>query len=175
MSLLLWSVGLISSQSAAAGIHDLYAAAGVKEVVEPLTSPGFALTTIEGRTIDFGHLHGKVVLVNFWATWCGPCKDEMPALRRLKESFVGKDFELLAVTTDQQLESIRKFVKVLGLEFPVLLDETKDISAAFGVRGLPTTVLIDRQGRLVGRAVGPRAWDSEESVALVREILEGTK
>ncbi len=145
------------------------------EVADPLAAPEFALTTIEGRTIDSSRLRGNVVLVNFWATWCGPCKEEMPALKRLKESFAGKSFELLAVTTDQQVEGIRTFVQALGLEFPVLLDNTKDVSAAFAVRGLPTTVLIDRQNRLVGRAVGPRAWDSAESVALVRQILEGIK
>lgn len=175
MSLLLWVTSLLGPQPATAGLHDLYAAAGVKKITEPLTAPEFVLTTIEGRTIESRHLRGNVVLVNFWATWCGPCKEEMPALKRLKESFAGNSFELLAVTTDQQVEGIRTFVRALGLEFPVLLDHTKDVSAAFGVRGLPTTVLIDRQGRLVGRAVGPRDWDSAESVALVRQILEGTK
>ncbi len=175
MSLLLWGTSLLVPQSATAGLHDLYAAAGVKEIAEPLTAPGFALTTIEGRTIDSSQLRGHVVLINFWATWCGPCKEEMPALKRLKESFAGSSFELLAITTDQQVEGIRTFVRALGLEFPVLLDDTKDVSAAFGVRGLPTTVLMDRQGRLVGRAVGPRVWDSAESVALVRQILEGAK
>lgn len=175
LSLLLWGTNLFLSQSATAGLHDLYAAAGVKEMAAPLAAPGFVLTTIEGRTIESRHLRGNVVLVNFWATWCGPCKEEMPALKRLKESFAGSSFELLAVTTDQQAEAIRTFVRALGLDFPVLLDDSKDVSAAFGVRGLPTTVLVDRQGRLVGRAVGPRAWDSAESVALVRQILEGAK
>lgn len=175
MSLFLCSMGLIGQQSAVAGIRDLYAAAGMKEVIQPLAAPAFVLTTIEGRSIDSNSLRGKVVLVNFWATWCGPCKEEMPALERLQESFGGKDFALLAVTTDQQLEGIRTFVRTLGLEFPILLDDTKDVSAAFGVRGLPTTVLIDRQGRLVGRAVGPRAWDNEESVALIRQVLGRTK
>ncbi|MGQ0556554.1 MAG: TlpA family protein disulfide reductase [Nitrospiraceae bacterium] len=175
LSLLLWGASLLLPQSATAGLHDLYVAAGVKEMAEPLAAPGFVLTTIEGRTIESSQLRGHIVLVNFWATWCGPCKEEMPALKRLKEHFAGKSFELLAVTTDQQVEGIRTFVRALGLEFPVLLDDTKDVSAAFGVRGLPTTVLIDQQGRLVGRAVGPRAWDSAESVALVRQILEGAK
>lgn len=175
LSLILCSVGLISQESVLAGVRDLYAAMGMKEITQPLAAPRFALTTIEGRTIDSNSLRGKVVLVNFWATWCGPCKEEMPALMRLKECLAGKDFELLAITTDQQVEGIRTFVRALGLEFPVLLDNTKDVSAAFGVRGLPTTVLIDGQGRLVGRAIGPRTWDGEESVALVRHVLEGTK
>jgi len=175
MSLLLFGTSLLVPQSVTAGLHDLYAAAGVKKMEEPVATPGFALTTIEGQTIDSSRLRGHVVLINFWATWCGPCKEEMPALKRLKESFAGSRFELLAITTDQQVEGIRTFVRALGLDFPVLLDDRKDVSAAFGVRGLPTTVLIDRQGRLVGRAVGPRGWDSAESVALVRQILEGAK
>lgn len=175
ISLLLWGTSLFVPQWATADVHDAYAVAGVKEVTEPRAVPEFTLKTIEGRTIESSRLRGHVVMVNFWATWCGPCKDEMPALNRLKEHFAGSSFELLAVTTDQQVEAIRTFVKALGLDFPVLLDDRKDVSAAFGVRGLPTTVLIDRQGHLVGRAVGPRTWDSAESVALVRQILEGAK
>jgi thiol-disulfide isomerase/thioredoxin len=172
MSLLVLCAGLTGYQSATAGIRDLYAAAGMKEVTEQHAAPAFVLTTIAGESIDSASLRGKVVLVNFWATWCGPCKEEMPALERLKESFSGKNLELLAVTTDEQLEGIRGFVHTLGLEFPVLLDNTKDVSAAFGVRGLPTTVVIGKDGRMLAKAVGPRRWDGPESIALIHMLLE---
>jgi peroxiredoxin len=152
---------------------DLYAAAGVQPVRNAASAPEFALQTLEGRPLESSSLRGKVVVLNFWATWCGPCKEEMPALQRLKQHFKTEEFELLAITTDPQREAIKGFVQSLGLAFPVLLDEAKDVSATFGVRGLPTTVLIGKDGRVLARAVGPRAWDSPESVALIRRMVEG--
>lgn len=156
---------------AAAGT-DLFGPAGVQPVHNQTPAPSFALPTLDGRSLASGSLRGKVVLINFWATWCGPCKEEMPTLQRLRHTFSSEEFVLLAITTDHQREAIREFVKALGLSFPILLDETKDVSAAFGVRGLPTTVLIGKDGRLVARAVGPRAWDSPETAALIRRVLE---
>lgn len=96
----------------------------------------------------------------------------MPALQRLKRRFTPDEFELLAITTDEQRDAIKGFVRSLGLTFPVLMDDTKDVSAAFGVRGLPTTVLIGKDGRILARAVGPRAWDNPDSVALIRGMVE---
>jgi peroxiredoxin len=165
---------LIESGSAAAGADELYAAAGMKKVIDHRPAPTFALKTVEGRPIDSQSLRGKVVLLNFWATWCGPCKDEMPALQRLKQTFGRENFELLAVTTDQQPENIRKFVGALNLDFPILMDDSKDVSAAFGVRGLPTTIVISKNGLLLGQAVGPREWDAPESVALIHALVESS-
>ncbi len=135
-------------------------------------APAFSLPQLDGPIVDSKDLRGKVVVLNFWATWCGPCKDEMPALERLRRQFDQKDVAFYTVTTDLQREGIKAFLHHLGLGLPVLLDEDKDASSAFLVRGLPTTVLIGRDGKLVGRAVGPRAWDSPEAVALVRALAE---
>ena len=173
-SLLLWAA-LVELTSSKAGADDLYAAAGMKEVIEHRPAPTFSLRTVDGRAIDLESLRGHGVLVNFWATWCGPCKDEMPALQRLKQAFPSDNFELLAVTTDQQPESIRRFVHALNINFPILMDESKDVSAAFGVRGLPTTIVISKNGLLMGRAVGPRRWDAPESVALIDALVESSR
>jgi thiol-disulfide isomerase/thioredoxin len=151
---------------------DRFVAAKVQPVPSPVPAPTFALKTPEGRSLGSADLRGKVILINFWATWCGPCKEEMPALERLQRRLGDSNFVLVAVTTDLQPVTIAHFARGLGLNFPILLDETKDVSAAYGVRGLPTTVLIDRQGRLVGRAVGPRDWDGPEAAALLAELLE---
>lgn len=151
---------------------DLYGPAGVQPVRNNVSAPEFELRTLEGRSVDSSSLRGRVVVLNFWATWCGPCKEEMPSLQRLKQQFKPEEFELLAITTDQQREAIKGFVRSLGLTFPVLIDDDKEISAAFGVRGLPTTVLIGRDGRIVARAVGPRHWDGQESAALIRSLME---
>ena len=159
------------SFSRAVATIDLYAAAGIQHSKQG-AAPSFVLSTMDGRTIDSSELRGKVVLLNFWATWCGPCKEEMPAMQRLREAFPHADFALLAVTTDQQHDAITAFANGLRLSFPILQDETKDVSAAFGVRGLPTTVILDREGRLVGRAIGPRRWDSPEVIALFKDLLQ---
>ncbi len=132
----------------------------------------FTLTALDGRTIHWKDLSGKVVLINFWATWCGPCKDEMPAFERLRTQLDPNGFALVTVTTDLQREGIGQFLSGLDVHLPVLFDEDHDVSQAYRVRALPTTVLIDRAGSVVGRAVGPRAWDSPEAVTLLRQLME---
>ncbi len=167
-------IAALGSLGAAGGV-DPYRVAGVQRISGVREAPSFSMHTVDGQAVDSGSLRGKVVLVNFWATWCGPCKDEMPALERLRRRLSDRQFEVLAVTADQEPEAIRNFAKTLNLEFPILLDETKEVSAAFGVRGLPTTVVIDRNGRWVGRAVGPRAWDSPATVALFENLTESPR
>lgn len=132
----------------------------------------FELTGLDGKVVKSGDLAGKVVLVNFWATWCGPCKEEMPSLARLQHQLDPSRFVLLTVTTDLQRQGIAHFLSQHGVSLPVLFDEDQEVSRSFMVRGLPTTVLIARDGTLVGRAVGPRAWDSSEVVAGMRQMME---
>lgn len=135
----------------------------------------FELTTLDGKVVKSGELAGKVVLVNFWATWCGPCKEEMSSLARLQQQLDPTRFVLLTITTDLQRQGIAHFLSQLGVSLPVLFDEDQEVSRSFMVRGLPTTVVIARDGTLVGRAVGPRAWDSPESVAVMRQVMESGK
>ena len=135
----------------------------------------FELTTLDGKVVKSSDLAGKVVLVNFWATWCGPCKEEMPSLARLQKQLDPAEFTLLTVTTDLQRQGIAHFLSQLGVSLPVLFDEDQDVSRSFMVRGLPTTIVIARDGTLLGRAVGPRAWDSPEAVAVMRQVMESGK
>ena len=135
----------------------------------------FDLATLDGKVVKSSELAGKVVLVNFWATWCGPCKEEMPSLARLQQQLDLKDFVMLTVTTDLQRQGIAHFLSQLGVSLPVLFDEDQEVSRSFMVRGLPTTIVIARDGMLVGRAVGPRAWDSPEAVAVMRHVMESGK
>jgi thiol-disulfide isomerase/thioredoxin len=169
---LLCGLSLLVSTKAAGSFSDPFAALKISQVGAGAAMPAFTLSALDARTVRSQDLIGKVVLLNFWATWCGPCKDEMPALERLRRQFDHKDVAFYAITTDLQRDGIKAFLGHLGIGLPVLLDEDKDVSSAFLVRGLPTTVLIGRDGKLVGRAVGPRAWDSAEAVALVRALTE---
>jgi thiol-disulfide isomerase/thioredoxin len=171
-----WALAVnLDTASMSAEATDLYAAIGIQRISGELMAPSFALKTLDGQSVNSESLRGKVVVINFWATWCGPCKEEMPTLQRLQRSLQADQFELLAVTTDQQKEAIGSFVKEFDLAFPIALDESKDVSAAFGVRGLPTTVLVGKNGQVLGRAIGPRDWDSREVVALIRSVMEPAK
>ena len=132
----------------------------------------FEMPSLDGSHVTSKELAGKIVLLNFWATWCGPCKDEMPAFERLRKTLDQDKFALLTVTTDLQRDGIRQFLGSLGLHLPVLFDEDREVSGAYMVRALPTTVIIGRTGTVLGRAVGPRVWDSPEAIDLMQRLME---
>ena len=115
----------------------------------------FELTTLDGKVVKSSELAGKVVLVNFWATWCGPCKEEMPSLGALTEAAGPSTVCLLTVTTDLQRQGIAHFLSQLGVSLPVLFDEDQEVSRSFMVRGLPTTVVIARDGTFAGTSGRP--------------------
>jgi len=119
---------------------------------------------------NFSPWEGKVVLVNLWATWCGPCRHEMPALDRLQATLGGDDFEVLAISLDRSgMDLPREFFTENSIEHLALYnDATARTGVALGVFGMPTTVLLNRQGHLIGRLVGPAEWDAPEAVALIR-------
>jgi thiol-disulfide isomerase/thioredoxin len=134
--------------------------------------PSFELSTVEGKTIEFSQLRGKVVILNFWATWCGPCKEEMPALDRLSRQFDPRDVAILTITTEHERTGIQQFMKQFNSALPVLIDEQRDVSLAFMVRGLPTTVFISKNGTVEGRAVGPREWDGPDAISFIQRLRE---
>lgn len=160
---------------ATAVTSDPFAALRVTRVAADSPIGSFDLKDLDGDTVRSTELAGKVVLLNFWATWCGPCKEEMPSLAKLQSQFDPARFQVVTITTDMHPKGIKQFLDHLGIRLPVLFDQHEDVSRSFMVRGLPTTVLLTQDGRAIGRAVGPRAWDSEASVALVRHVLEGMK
>ncbi len=116
---------------------------------------------------------GKVVFVNFWATWCTPCRDESPSLDRLYRAFHDRGFEILAVSIDNPdaVGSVSSFRKEFGLSFPIMLDPGRTAYAAYQATGVPETFLIDRRGRIVERVVGPRDWDQPRYASLVERLL----
>jgi len=133
----------------------------------------FNLQALDGGTIQLKDLAGKIVVLNFWATWCGPCKEEMPAFERLRQKLDSTRVVLLTVTADRQREGIKHFMSNLDVRLPVLFDEDQEVSHAYMVRALPTTVIIDGKGTVVGRAVGPRECDAPEAVRLMQQLAEG--
>jgi peroxiredoxin len=130
----------------------------------------FALKTAEGPTLKLSEQRGKVVLVNFWATWCPPCKEEMPAMQRLHERYQKDGFVLLAVSVDADPRVVRPYVTGHRFTFPVALDSKMEVANAYGVRALPASFIIDRDGTLAAMAIGPRHWDGAASRALVAAL-----
>ncbi len=116
-------------------------------------APNFTLRTLEGKEVSLSDLRGKIVLVNFWATWCPPCREEMPLFEEVYRKYKDKGFEILAVSTDTSAEAVRKFVKEFKVSFPVLMDDGK-VSTSYGIQGLPTSFLIDREGKVIKIRLG---------------------
>jgi peroxiredoxin len=136
-------------------------------------APEFSLVDLSGRTVRLTNLRGRVVFLNVWATWCEPCRAEMPAMDALYARLRGPDFELLAVSADQEGRAVvENFVRDLRLTFPVLLDPELQIADRYGVTGYPETFILDRNGIVLAHEIGPRAWDAPQSLAAFRRLLD---
>ncbi len=136
-------------------------------------APAFRLMDLEGTPHSLAAYQGKVVLLNFWATWCGPCKVEMPAMEALYQAFRSQGMEILAVSVDQQGAAVtRPFKEAMGLSFPILHDSDYQVGLTYGARTLPMTYVIDRQGVIRQRVFGARDWNSQEARKLMSELLE---
>jgi peroxiredoxin len=135
-------------------------------------APDFDLPGAAGGSLRLGDLRGRVVVLNFWATWCPPCRPEKAALERLHRTLDSRGLTVVAVAHGEGPADIRPVVAELGLSYPVLADETARISGVtYAVSALPTTVIVDGAGRLVARAVGPREWDGDDARALFVRLL----
>jgi len=116
-------------------------------------APDFKLKTLDGKEVSLSDYRGKVVLINFWATWCPPCREEMPLFERVYKKYRDKGFEILAISTDTSTEPVKKFVKEYKLSFLILMD-ADNVSGLYGIQGLPTSFLIDREGKIVKVRLG---------------------
>ncbi len=137
-------------------------------------APDFDLPSLEGTArLRLSDLRGQVVLLNFWATWCKPCEDEMPAMERLYRGLRDSGFQLIAVSADIEgdLAVVREFRDRMAISFPIALDPEKRVSQRYQTMGFPESLLIDRDGTVVERYVGPRDWDHRVYAERIRELL----
>ena len=139
---------------------------------EPIATSEVPFVDPQGAEHSLAEYRGKVVVLNFWATWCAPCREEMPSLDRLQARLGGADMQVVTVATGRNsLPQIEKFFAEAGVsQLPVLLDGGQALARSMGVLGLPVTVLIDRDGREVARLIGGAEWDSPEALAVIDSL-----
>jgi thiol-disulfide isomerase/thioredoxin len=134
-------------------------------------TPRLSGTDLQGRKLDLKDYRGRVVVLNFWATWCGPCKDELPSLQRLRDKLDAKRFEVLTVNYGESAARVGPYVEQERLSLPVLLDTQKDIAKEWKVGGLPMTYVIDAKGRARYSVFGERDWSVGDSLRLVEKLI----
>ncbi len=127
--------------------------------------------TLAGKRIRLNDLRGKVVFLNFWATWCLPCREEMPSMEKLKNKLVGRPFRMLAVNVMEPEVMVKKFVEDMGLTFTIVMDPKGTITENYSATNLPVTYIIDKKGYVVRRAIGAREWDGSASLHLFEKLL----
>ncbi len=133
--------------------------------------PPLALEDLDGQQRELSHYRGKVVVLNFWATWCAPCIEEMPAFERLAAQLADEPFALVTVNFGEKPSRITPFLKKIDVDIPVLLDTKMKVSKAWVKRGLPTTFIIDGDQSIRYQVLGEIEWDAPEVVAKIRELL----
>jgi thiol-disulfide isomerase/thioredoxin len=127
-----------------------------------------------GRTVSLSDFRGKIVFINFWTTWCLACVIEMPSMEKLHQKFKDKDFVMVAINLQESASKVKQFFKEYRLTFMALLDTTGDAGAGLGIRSIPMTFILDKKGRIIGKALGPREWESKKSIALFEYLTDST-
>lgn len=143
-----------------------------------MKAPDFELPEIDPNGINppkiwrLSDLKGKVVFINFWASWCKECRIEMPSMQRLYEKMQGREFQMVTILYREDPEKAMAYMKANGLTMPVLLDEGNKTSYSYGVTGVPETYILDKEGIVKKRHIGPGVWDSPEALGFVENLLK---
>lgn len=160
-----------------------YGRESYRPVITGTPAPEFTANTLDGARASLSDYSDKVVLMNIWATWCAPCREEMPSMQKLYEEFSDEDFEILAVSVDARVGErdpngmpggdLRAFADEFGLTFPILHDPSGDIQRIYQTTGVPETFVIGKDGIIYKKVAGGTHWDAEVNVELVRRLLDG--
>jgi peroxiredoxin len=150
----------------------LFSVMGVIKIHHPTDPVEITLKDPNGQQVNLSDFRGKIVFMNFWTTWCLACVIEMPSMEKLHQKFKDKDFAMVAINLQESASTVKQFFKDYKLTFATLLDSTGDVGAGFGIRSIPTTFILDKNGRIIGKALGPREWESKESIALFDYLID---
>ena len=149
-------------------------ACGMGKVEEKIEgAKDFTLKDLSGNDVTLSEKKGKIVVLNFWATWCPPCREEMPSMEKLHKKYYGKDFEIIAVAMDPKGKKIVKpYIDENGYTFTILLDDKGAISDMYRAYAVPMTFILARDGRVIEKIMGAADWFSEESQAYIEELIK---
>ncbi len=140
---------------------------------EGFSAPQFGLYDLSGNLVRLSDFRGRVVLLNFWATWCGPCKREIPSLERLYQTMKDKGFEIVAVNAEKTPGSrVASFAQQYRMSFPILLNPKRDVGSKYWIRAIPTSFLLDKNGVIRWKIVGGREWTDSYVVSRIEQLLE---
>jgi peroxiredoxin len=165
------TVGMLLIGRAAVATEHLFEAMGMAKVAGK-AAPDFTLPSIDGQQVSLQQYRGKVVFLNFWATWCIPCREEMPGLEQLHQKYQSEGLVVLAIDLKESAEQVKTFFQKHGLSFPSLLDQQGSVFRDYLVAGMPTTYLIGRDGKLFARGIGGRDWTRAEAQELIRTLVK---
>jgi peroxiredoxin len=168
-----WSSGLLAAGVVAAAVLAWFIAGDAPAPIDRGSrAPAFELPRIGGGApVSLASLRGKVVLLNFWATWCKPCEDELPAMERMNRELAGSDFELVGVAVDADAAPVLQFRDRLGLGFTLLLDADQRVARSYETFRYPESLLIGRDGVILERYVGSKEWDSPAYLESIRRVI----
>jgi peroxiredoxin len=171
LTVLVATVGVLLVVKAAVATEHLFEAMGMAKV-RGKAAPDFTLPNIDGQQVFLQQYRGKVVFLNFWATWCIPCREEMPALEQLHQKYQSEGLAVLAVNLKESAEQVKAFFQKHALSFPSLLDHHGSVFRDYLVVGMPTTYLIGRDGQLLAHGVGARDWTRAEGQELIHKVVK---
>lgn len=141
--------------------------------LEKHKAPEISVVALDTTPLTLESLKGKVVLLNFWATWCPPCREEIPSMMKLNQAMVGKPFQMVCVSVDEGgKQAVQDFFKNTGFSLPAYLDPTGQAAAAYGLTGVPETFIIDKQGLIAKKVIGGLDWASPEVIAFLEGLMQ---
>jgi peroxiredoxin len=133
---------------------------------KPAAARDVSALSLDGRTARLSELRGKIVLLNFWATWCPPCREEMPALEKLWKAMKDKDFAIMGISGGESMSVVKRFVEIGGYTYPIYADPSSEAASAYGIRFIPTTYVIDESGAVIAMKSGGAAYGGPDALAL---------
>ena len=151
-------------------LDQLFDDMGVERIPNSTSQVEVRLQDLNGADVNISDFRGKIVFLNFWATWCPSCVFEMPSMEKLHQKLKDKEFAMVSVSIKDTAAEVKHFYKQNKLTFTALLDSSGKTVPGFSIRAIPTTLILDKTGRIIGRVMGPREWDSRKSIAMFEHL-----
>jgi thiol-disulfide isomerase/thioredoxin len=162
----------IFAETAGQELDRLFGDMGVVKVAQVAEPVEIRLKDLNGRQVSLSDFRGKIVFLNFWTTWCPTCRIEMPSMEKLHQRFKDKEFAMVTINLRESAEQVKQFFKNFKLTFAALLDSNGEVGAHFSIYAIPTTFILDKEGRIIGKVMGPREWDSRKAFALFEHLTD---